>query len=74
MQPIPTLGKMLIVLGLIITLTGLLFVFFDKIPWFGRLPGDFSYEGKKVHIYFPLTTCILISLVITFILWLLGRR
>ncbi|MCX7982541.1 MAG: DUF2905 domain-containing protein [Syntrophales bacterium] len=74
MQPFPSIGKVLIFTGLIIFVIGLLFLFLDKIPWFGRLPGDISYEGKRVHFYFPLTTCILISLLITLFLWFLGRR
>ncbi|HOJ51563.1 MAG TPA: DUF2905 domain-containing protein [Syntrophales bacterium] len=74
MQPFPTLGKLLIAAGVILALMGLALIFMDKIPWFGRLPGDISYEGKRVHFYFPLTTCIVISLLLTFILWLIGRR
>lgn len=68
------MGRMLIILGLIMVVMGLAFVFMDKIPWLGRLPGDISYEGKRVHFYFPLTTCIIISLILTLLLWLIGRR
>lgn len=74
MPPLPTMGRMLIILGLIMVVMGLAFVFMDKIPWLGRLPGDISYEGKRVHFYFPLTTCIIISLILTLLLWLIGRR
>lgn len=74
MQPFYPLGKMLIIIGLCVLAIGIALILFDKIPWFGRLPGDISYEGKRVHFYFPITTCILISLIITLILWILGRR
>jgi uncharacterized membrane protein len=68
------MGKMLILLGIILVLLGIGMTLFDKIPWLGRLPGDIAYEGKKIHFYFPLTTCIILSLIITLIMWLLGRR
>jgi hypothetical protein len=40
------------------------------IPWLGKLPGDIAVEGKGVRFYFPLVTCILVSLLLTVILWL----
>ncbi|MBM4351052.1 MAG: DUF2905 domain-containing protein [Deltaproteobacteria bacterium] len=59
------LGKLLILLGVFIVLMGLLLMAGDKIPWVGRLPGDIVIKKEKFTFYFPLATCILISLLIT---------
>ena len=59
------LGKMLVLLGVFIILIGLLLMVGDKIPWVGRLPGDILIKKEKFTFYFPLATCILISLLIT---------
>jgi len=59
------LGKMLVLLGVFIVLIGLLLMMGDKIPWIGRLPGDIVIKKEKFTFYFPLTTSILISLLIT---------
>jgi hypothetical protein len=59
------LGKLLILLGVFIILIGLLLMVGDKIPWVGKLPGDIVIKKEKFTFYFPLTTSILISLLIT---------
>ena len=59
------LGKLLILLGVFIILIGLLLMIGDKIPWVGRLPGDIVIKKEKFTFYLPLTTSILISLLIT---------
>ena len=59
------LGKMLVLLGVFIILIGLLLMVGDKIPWVGRLPGDIVIKKEKFTFYLPLTTSILISLLIT---------
>jgi hypothetical protein len=71
------IGKIMIVVGLIIAVVG--FVLFTggkipKIPWLGHLPGDISIKGEKSSFYFPITTCILISIVLTFILSLFRNK
>ena len=68
------IGRILLVIGLVIAGIGLVLVFAGKIPWFGRLPGDFFWRGKNASFYFPLTTSILVSLVLTLILWFIHRR
>ena len=68
------IGRILLVIGLVIAGIGLVLVFAGKIPWFGRLPGDFFWRGENVSFYFPLTTSILVSLVLTLILWFIHRR
>lgn len=69
----PGIGKSLIVIGLIIAAVGVIFVFSGKIPWLGRLPGDIYVKRQNFAFYFPLATCILISVILSLILWLLRR-
>jgi hypothetical protein len=68
------LGKLLLVVGGVIILVGaaLLLAGRFNLP-LGRLPGDIVYRGKNTAFYFPLTTCIVISVVLSLILWLFGR-
>ncbi len=61
-------GKSLIVMGLFLVAIGILFTFGSKIPHIGRLPGDIYIKKKNFTFYFPLTTCILISILISLIL------
>lgn len=67
------LGKTLIVFGLILCGVGVLLLVAPKIPWLGRLPGDIAIQREKFSFYFPLTTCLLISLILTLILSLFRR-
>jgi hypothetical protein len=68
------MGRVLIVVGLVIAGIGFVMVFAGKIPWLGRLPGDFLFRGKNFSFYFPITTSILISVILTLILWFINRR
>jgi hypothetical protein len=61
-------------IGLIIAGIGFALIFAGKIPWLGRLPGDFFFRGKNFSFYFPLTTSILISVILILILWFINRR
>lgn len=70
MQP---LGKALIVFGILIAAVGVLLLCAGKIPWIGRLPGDIYLKRENFSFYFPLTTSILLSVLISLILWLLRR-
>jgi hypothetical protein len=74
MTPLPQLGKLLIVIGGVTAVLGMVLLFSGKIPWFGRLPGDFHFRGKHVSFYFPLATSLLISIILTIILWLIGKK
>ena len=69
-----SVGKALIVLGLAITAVGVLVVLAGRMPWLGRLPGDIHVERENWSFYFPLTTSIVISVVISLVLYLIGRR
>ena len=67
-------GKILIFIGAVLILTGVLFTFAGKIPWIGRLPGDIYIKKGNFHLYFPLVTSILLSIVLSLILLFIGRR
>ncbi|MBJ6750380.1 DUF2905 domain-containing protein [Geomonas anaerohicana] len=69
----PSFGKSLIILGLIIAAVGALFTLAGKIPWLGRLPGDIYVKKENFTFYFPLATSIIISLLLSLILWLFRR-
>jgi hypothetical protein len=68
------IGKFLIIFGILIIAVGVLLFFSGKIPLFGRLPGDLVIQKKNFTFYFPLATSILLSLILSFIFWLIGRR
>jgi hypothetical protein len=63
------IGKLLILIGLVIVGAGVVFLLSDKIPWIGRLPGDISIKRDNFTFYFPLATCILISVVLSLLFW-----
>lgn len=61
-------AKILILVGAVAIVIGLLFYFFgDKLNWLGKLPGDIRIEKENFSFYFPLATCILLSLLVTLI-------
>ena len=68
------IGKSLIIFGIILIVVGALMVFGAKFPWFGKLPGDIYVQNKTFSFYFPVTTCILLSALLTLIFFLIGRR
>lgn len=68
------LAKMLILMGLLLAGLGVLLLFVGKVPWIGRLPGDIVVERPGFRFYFPLGTSILLSVVLSLVLWLLSRR
>ena len=90
MSEIHWLAKALIVSGLVMILIGGLFLFrpfsfhlawcpkgrdlLTYMPWIGKLPGDIYLHKKGFRFYFPVTTCVLISVIISLVLWFLGRR
>ncbi len=67
------IGKILIIIGLLIAALGaLLWLGFGK-SWLGRLPGDIHYSKGDFHFYFPMATCLILSILLTLILWLLRK-
>lgn len=71
---IGSIGKLLILLGIISIVVGSLFLLANKLPFIGRLPGDILIKKEHFSFYFPITTCILISLILSLIFWLLSKR
>jgi hypothetical protein len=68
------LGRTLISLGAILIVIGLLLTLGDRLPLrLGRLPGDIYVRGKHTSFYFPLVTCLLLSAVISLVMWLFRR-
>jgi hypothetical protein len=70
----PTLGKLLIISGLCLIVIGGLFYLFGKVGFLGRLPGDIYIEKKNFTFYFPLATCVVLSLFLTLFFWFFSRR
>jgi membrane protein implicated in regulation of membrane protease activity len=68
------LGKLLIVLGGILIVIGAAIVLGGKLPWLGRLPGDIYLERRNFTFFFPITTSILISVLLSVVLYILSRR
>ena len=69
-----SLGRMLIVLGAVFLVLGGLLVLGGKLPFLGRLPGDIVIRRGNWSFYFPLATSIVVSVLLTLLLWLFGRR
>jgi hypothetical protein len=67
-------GKMMIILGAVLILVGLAVTFFDRVPFLGKLPGDIHIKRDNFQFYFPLATSIVISIVLSLILWLVNKR
>jgi Protein of unknown function (DUF2905) len=67
------LGKTLVYLGLLLVLVGVVFMLAGKVPWFDHLPGDISIQKGRFTFYFPITTCIVISIIISLVLYFFRR-
>ncbi len=68
------LGRMLIVMGVLLLLAGLAITYGGRLPLrLGRLPGDIAIHGKNSSFYFPLTTCLVLSAVLSLVMWLVRR-
>ncbi|MBC8867935.1 MAG: DUF2905 domain-containing protein [Planctomycetes bacterium] len=63
-------GWAMVIVGLVIAGISAIWLLAPHIPWLGRLPGDIAVEGKSVRFYVPIVTCIVLSLLLTGILWL----
>jgi hypothetical protein len=68
------IGKLLIFFGGILVIVGVAFILSGKIPWLGRLPGDIYIQRRNFIFFFPLTTSILLSVVLSLLLYLFFRR
>ncbi|HTP36261.1 MAG TPA: DUF2905 domain-containing protein [Candidatus Acidoferrales bacterium] len=67
-------GRLLIIAGIVLIAAGVIVTLLARLPIrLGRLPGDIYIQGKNSSFYFPLTTCLLISAVVSLVMWLLRR-
>jgi len=74
MEPFRELGRMLLVLGGLIVLAGAFFYFGGKLPFrLGRLPGDVVHKGEHTTFYFPIVTCLVLSVAFSLLLWFISR-
>jgi hypothetical protein len=74
MEPIREIGRVALILGGVLVCVGALLYFGGKLPFrLGRLPGDIFYQGKHGSFYFPIVTCILISVALSLIFWVIGH-
>lgn len=68
------LGRIFLITGLVLSLIGGLILIAGRIPWLGRLPGDFMFQRKNFTVYVPLATSILVSILLTLLFRFLGRK
>ena len=69
----PEFGKLLVVVGVVIALVGVLMWTGIGRGWLGRLPGDINYSRDNFSFHFPLVTCLLFSIILTVVMWLLRK-
>lgn len=74
MSPWEAIGKILIGLGVVFVVVGVLLLVGRHVPFLGHLPGDFSIERRGLHVFVPLATCLLVSVILTLVLNLLIRK
>jgi hypothetical protein len=73
MDPTREFGKLLLLGGIVLVIIGAFFAFGGRLPFrLGRLPGDIAYRGKNGSFYFPIVTCIVLSVALTLILWVIN--
>jgi hypothetical protein len=73
-MPLDQLGRLLLISGLVLAGLGLVLLLAGRLPFLGRLPGDFTFSRDNVTIYVPLATSIILSVLLTLVLNLLARR
>jgi hypothetical protein len=74
MEPFRELGRVLLMLGGLLVLAGAFFYFGGKLPFrLGRLPGDIVHKGEHTTFYFPIVTCLVLSVAFSLLLWFISR-
>jgi len=68
------IGKTLVIIGLLIAVAGVVLMLVGRVPWLGRLPGDIYVQRGNWSFYFPIATSIVLSVLLTLLFWLFGRR
>ena len=74
MDGLEPVGRALVVIGLFITVLGAVMLLTPRVPWLGRLPGDLVIQRDGLTIYLPITTMIIVSLVLSVVLNVIGRN
>ncbi len=67
------MAKIIIILGVVLAAIGVVMLFIEKMPFLGKLPGDILIKKEQFTFYFPLTTSILVSIIISLVLYLIGK-
>lgn len=67
------MGKTLVIFGLAIAGLGVALIFFDKIPFLGKLPGDVNIKRENFRFFFPITSGVIISIILSAALWLISH-
>ncbi|NMB46306.1 MAG: DUF2905 domain-containing protein [Firmicutes bacterium] len=73
MSGLPIVGRILVILGIVLVVLGIGLSVAPRVPWLGRLPGDIIIKKEGFVLYFPLVTCLLVSLVISLLIRILRR-
>lgn len=73
-ETIHSIGRFLIIIGILCAVIGGILLLSPRIPWLGKLPGDILIQKKNFTFYFPIATSIVLSIILTLIVWLIGRR
>jgi len=69
----PSLGKGLVLIGLLVAAVGVLFILSEKFGWIGRLPGDITIRREHFTVHIPLATCLVISVILSLLIWLFRK-
>jgi len=69
---VQVVGRTLVLFGIVMVALGALLMFSDKIPFLGKLPGDINIKKENFQLYFPITTSVIISLVVSALLWMIS--
>lgn len=72
-EPLNSIGKLMVIAGIILLLAGVMLIYFQKIPFIGKLPGDIFYKKGNFTFYFPVVTSILLSIVVSLIIFVLNK-
>jgi hypothetical protein len=67
------MGKLLIILGIVFVIVGTIITYSDRIPFLGKMPGDITIEKENFKFYFPITTSILLSILLSIVFYLINR-
>jgi len=70
---VDSLGRTLVVMGALILVLGIVLLLAPSVPWLGRLPGDLRIERPGLRLYLPITTCLLLSAILSAVLWIVSR-